>query len=69
MKMNTKEKREKLEKLKQNYLILREFVKYYKYAMDYNKSLEEEKEKTNENVKVKKLVLTKPFYGKELQVG
>ena len=28
-----------------------------------------EKQKEKENVKVKKLVLTKPFYGKNLNVG
>jgi len=67
--MDTKERLERLESLKQKYMLLREFVVYYRYAMDYNASIEEEKEKTQENVKVKKLVLTKPFYGKNLQVG
>ena len=66
--MNTKERIEKLENLRQNYMILRSFVLYCKYLVDYNASLEEEKEKTKEEVKVKKLVLTKPFYGKNLQV-
>ncbi len=65
--MNKKNKIEKLENLRQNYLILREFVIYYKNALEYNNNLDKQKEK--ENVKVKKLVLTKPFYGKELQVG
>jgi len=65
--MNRKNKIEKLENLRQNYLILREFVIYYKNALEYNNNLDKQKEK--ENVKVKKLVLTKPFYGKELQVG
>ena len=63
--MNRKNKIEKLENLRQNYLILREFVIYYKNALEYNNNLDKQKE----NVKVKKLVLTKPFYGKELQVG
>ena len=63
--MKRKEKIERLEALKQNYLILREFVIYYKNALEYNDELE----KQQENVKVKKLVLTKPFYGRNLQVG
>lgn len=64
--MNNKNKLEQLEHLRQNYLILREFVVYYKNALEYNERLEQ---KENKNVKVKKLVLTKPFYGKDLVVG
>lgn len=61
--MNNKNKIERLEHLRQNYLILREFVIYYKNILDYNES------KEKNDVKVKKLVLTKPFYGKDLVVG
>ena len=66
--MDRKKRIEDLEKLKQNYLILREFVMYYKNALEYNHQIEEQ-EKEKSNVKVKKLVLTKPFYGKNLVVG
>ena len=56
-----------LKKLKQDYIILKELIKYYEYAREYNDSLVHSQEK--ENVKAKKLVLTKPFYGKNLVVG
>jgi len=67
--MDRKKRIEDLEKLRQNYLILREFVVYYKNALEYNEQMEQEKQKEQEEVKVKKLVLTKPFYGKNLVVG
>ena len=66
--MDRKKRIEELEKLRQKYLTLREFFVYYKNALEYNYQLEE-KEKEKSNVKVKKLVLTKPFYGKNLVVG
>ena len=66
--MNKKNKIEKLEKLRQDYLNLRELIIYYRNALQYNEQLKE-KQKEKENVKVKKLVLTKPFYGKNLIVG
>ncbi len=67
--MDRKKRIEDLEKLRQNYLILREFVVYYKNALEYNEQMEQEKQKEASDVKVKKLVLTKPFYGKNLVVG
>lgn len=68
-KMDRKKRIEELENLRQNYLALREFVIYYKNALEYNKNLQNSQiEHEKENVKVKKLVLTKPFYGKNLVV-
>ncbi len=56
-----------LEKLKQNYIILKSLVLKYKEIIEYNNQIEEFNRE--EKAKVKKLVLTKPFYGKNLQVG
>ena len=62
--MNKLEKLQKLENIKQKYILLRDFVLYCKY-LQFNEELS--KEKKNENVKT--LVLTKPFHGRELKVG
>lgn len=67
--MDRKKRIEELENLRQNYLALREFVIYYKNALEYNENLQNSQiEHEKENVKVKKLVLTEPFYGKNLVV-
>ena len=62
--MNNKEK---LNNLKNKYLELRELVILYNNALNYNDELDLKNQK--ENVKTKRLVLTKPFYGKNLIVG
>ena len=64
-----KEKIERLENLKQKYLSLKNEIINYKYLLENINNLDEEKNKVKEDVKVKKLVLTKPFYGKNLIVG
>lgn len=66
--MDNKKKLENLEEIKNKYLDLREYVVYLKNIYELN-SLEQEKGYEKENVKVKKLVLSKPFYGKNLIVG
>ena len=66
--MNNQEKLKELSRLKQEYLKLREFLIYYKNTLEVNEFIQE-KQKENEEVKVKKLVLTKPFYGKNLVVS
>ena len=62
--MNRLDKIEKLENIKQKYIYLRNVVLYCK-----NIQHEEELSKENQKEKVKTLVLTKPFYGRELVVG
>lgn len=66
--MDNIKKLENLEEIKNKYLDLREYVVYLKniYELNY---LEQEKGYEKENVKVKKLVLSKPFHGKNLIVG
>lgn len=61
--MNKLEKLQKLENIKQKYILLRDFVLYCKY-LQFNEDLSTEKK----NEKVKTLVLTKPFYGRDLKV-
>lgn len=58
-------RRQKLNELKQKYLYLKECILSYREIENDKSSNEFEKE----NIKVKKLVLTKPFYGKNLVVG
>ena len=65
--MNNQEKLRELARLKQEYLKLREFLIYYKNTFEVNEFIEEE-QKEHEEVKVKKLVLTKPFHGMNLVV-
>lgn len=60
-------KLDNIRKLKEDYLKIRELVLYYKNI--YENNLQFEKENQKEEVKVKKLVLNKPFYGKNLVVG
>ncbi len=60
--MNRIEKIKRLENIKQKYIIIKNYV-------EYNRELFDNKEKNKENSYVKTLVLTKPFYGKELIVG
>lgn len=60
-------KLDNIRKLKEDYLKIRELVLYYKNI--YENNLQFEKEHQKEEVKVKKLVLNKPFYGKNLVVG
>lgn len=62
--MNRLEKLQRLEDIKQKYILLRNIVLYCK-----NIQHEEELSKENKKEKVKTLVLTKPFYGRELRVG
>ena len=66
-------RKQQITKLKNDYLMLKQLVIAYKNAIEYNKSLDrqekEENIKEKENTKVKKLVLTKKFYGKDLVVG
>ena len=62
--MNRLEKLQRLENIKQKYIYLRNIVLYCK-----NIQHEEELSKTNQKEIVKTLVLTKPFYGRELRVG
>ena len=64
--MDRIEKLNKLENIKQQYILLRNYALYCKTIIDSNKLQEE---KTNEYEYVKKLVLTKPYYGKQLIVG
>ena len=65
-------RKQQITKLKNDYLMLKQLVIAYKNAIEYNKSLDrqekEENIKEKENTKVKKLVLTKKFYGKDLVV-
>ena len=71
--MENLERKQQITKLKNDYLMLKQLVIAYKNAIEYNKSLDiqekEENIKEKENTKVKKLVLTKKFYGKDLVVG
>ena len=60
--MNRLEKLQRLENIKQKYIYLRNIVLYCK-------NIQHEEELSKENQKVKTLVLTKPFYGRELVVG
>lgn len=60
--MNRIEKIKKLEDMKQQYIALRNYI-------ELNKDILDNKEKQKENGYVKTLVLTKPFYGKQLRVG
>lgn len=64
--MDRNKKLEELKNLKQKYVDLREYVLFYKNMFEYN---QEEKNKEKKDIKVKSLVLTKPFYGKNLVVG
>ncbi|MBQ8472989.1 MAG: hypothetical protein IJ501_05750 [Bacilli bacterium] len=66
--MNNQEKLRELARLKQEYLKLREIIIYYKNTLEANEFIEKEK-KQQEEVKVKKLVLTKSFHGKNLVVS
>lgn len=61
-------RKQQITKLKNDYLMLKQLVIAYKNAIEYNKSLDSQ-ENIKENTKVKKLVLTKKFYGKDLVVG
>ncbi|MBQ8891387.1 MAG: hypothetical protein IJ068_00780 [Bacilli bacterium] len=63
--MNRKEKIERLNNLKQKYIELRKYVLYYVNALRYNNELK----KSKESIKIKKLVLTKSFNGKDIVVG
>ena len=71
--MENLERKQQITKLKNDYLMLKQLVIAYKNAIEDNKSLDsqekEENIKEKENTKVKKLVLTKKFYGKDLVVG
>ena len=71
--MENLERKQQITKLKNDYLMLKQLIIAYKNAIEYNKSLDsqekEENIKEKENTKVKKLVLTKKFYGKDLVVG
>ena len=60
--MNRIEKIKRLEEIKQEYIIIRNYI-------ESNRELFDNKDKNKENSYVKTLVLTKPFYGKELKVG
>lgn len=60
--MDRKKRLKELNEIKQKYISLREYVLFYKNMLEYN-------QKEKNDVKVKKLVLTKPFYGKNLVVG
>ena len=62
--MNKLEKIQKLENIKQKYLLLRNIILYCK-KIQYNDELIN----NNSKEKNKTLVLTKPFYGRELKVG
>jgi len=64
--MNKEERLRELDSLKRRYLILRELIVYYEN--EYLK-LREEHQEVKEEVKVKKLVLKKSFYGNDLVVG
>ena len=63
--MNRIEKINKLENIKQKYILLKNYVIYCQTNLP---DLYKEKENKKENEYVKKLVLTKPFYGKQLKV-
>ncbi|MGN1352774.1 MAG: hypothetical protein ACI4WF_01770 [Bacilli bacterium] len=69
--MENLERKQQIIKLKNDYLMLKQLVIVYKNAIEDNKSLDsqEKEENIKENTKVKKLVLTKKFYGKDLVVG
>ena len=62
--MNRVEKINKLENIKRKYILLRNVALYCK-NLELNNEKAQEKQLTN----VKTLVLTKPFYGRELRVG
>ena len=61
--MNRLEKLNKLESIKQKYILIRNCALYCKSV---NNNLDN---KNKEKQVVKTLVLTKPFYGKQLRVG
>ena len=46
----------------------RNLIYYYQYALWYNRQVDLEKEKKKNQGKVKKLVLTKKFMGKDILV-
>ena len=57
-------------KLKKLYKELRELIILYNYALENNKKIDKlENEKQHEQCYVKKLVLKKKYYGKDLVVG
>ncbi len=57
-------------KLKKLYKELQELIILYNYALENNKKIDEsENEKQYEQGYVKKLVLKKKYYGKDLVVG
>ena len=60
--MNRIEKINKLENIKQKYINLRKYILYY-YSI-----LNNDKEKNVQKEPVKKLILTKSFYGKQIKV-
>ena len=60
--MNRIEKIKRLENIKQRYIIIRNYI-------ENNREILDNKEKQKEHGYVKSLVLTKPFYGKQLRVG
>ena len=61
--MNRLEKINKLEIIRQKYINIRNNILYCKSIID-NRELEHQ----NKNEPIKKLVLTKPFYGKQIKV-
>ena len=61
---------EEKKKLKELYKELKKLIILYDYALLYNKQIDEQqKEKQQEKGYVKKLVLKKKYYGKDLVVG
>jgi len=61
---------EEKKKLKELYKELKGLIILYNYALLYNKQIDEQqKEKKEEKGYVKKLVLKKKYFGKDLVVG
>ena len=56
-------------KLKELYKELEELIILYNYALLYNKQIDEQPKEKQEHGYVKKLVLKKKYYGKDLIVG
>ena len=61
---------EEKKKLKELYKELKGLIILYNYALEYNEQIDEQqKEKKEEKGYVKKLVLKKKYFGKDLVVG
>lgn len=62
-------KKEQITNLKNKYIYLRNYLLEYKKYLETEELNKEQPEKQQEDTYVKKLTLTKKFYGRNLTVG